>query len=77
MFQAAGVARVQRMQDQRRKREIVHPIDLPGDIDLFPIVTVDLHQHFDSRARACALSSPMKANVSGIMKQLVPGFLIA
>src|SRR5437868_2047552 len=37
------------MQDQRWKREIVHPIDSLGDLDLFQVVTVDLHQRFNSQ----------------------------
>ena len=77
VFQACRVARKQRVQHERRKREIIDPVNMPGDVDLILIVRVDLHQHFDSSACACAVSSAMKSNVSGIMKQLVPGFLMA
>ena len=33
-IQGCGVARVQRVQDERRQGEVVHPVDLAGDVDL-------------------------------------------
>ena len=63
------------MEDERWKREIVNPIDLARDFHLLQIVTVNFDQHFHPKPMGlCGQSFVMKRKVSGIMKQLVPGF---
>ena len=52
-FSADASPRVQRVQHERRQREVVDPVDLPRDVDLVLVVTVDLHEHLDAeRVRA-------------------------
>ncbi len=46
-FEMAGIAPVQRVQDKRRQREVVDPIGLLCDFDLFLIMRMDFDQHFD------------------------------
>ena len=65
------------MQHERRQREVVHPVDVLGDLDLLAIVRMDLDERLHAERAHAARQSAMNSNVSGIMKQLVPGFLIA
>ena len=67
------VARKQRVQEQRRQREVVDVVDLPADLELGAEVRVNLDEDVDAEAGRACDKEPMKANVSGIMKQLVPG----
>ena len=46
--QGRRVARVERVQHERRQREVVDPVDLSRHVDLFLVVAVDLDQHFDA-----------------------------
>ena len=45
--QTRRVAPVQRVQHQRRQREIVDPVHARGNLDLLPVVPVDLDQDLD------------------------------
>jgi hypothetical protein len=76
-LQSTGITRIQRVQDQRRKREVVNPIDLLRDLDLILVVAVHLHQHFHSQCVGLGGEPGNEVKCPGIMKQLVPGFLIA
>ena len=44
-LQRRRVARVQRVQHQRRQREVVDPVDLARDVDLILVVPVDFDEH--------------------------------
>ena len=46
MGKGPGVARKKRMEDERREREIINPIDLARDFHLLQIVTVNFDQDF-------------------------------
>ena len=76
-FKRAAFRVYKRVQHQRRQREVIHPVDMPRDVDLVLVVGVNLDQHFDAQRVRLEVSPAMKSKVSGIMKQLVPGFLMA
>ena len=53
-LQGGGITRVQRVQNQRRQREVVDPVDLARDVDLILVVAVDFDQHLHAeRVRLC------------------------
>jgi hypothetical protein len=49
-LQRLGSAEEQRMQHQRRQREVVHPVHPLRDLDLLAVVAVHLHQHLQPQA---------------------------
>ena len=48
-FRLRGVSRVQRVQHERRQGEVVDPVDLARDVDLFLVVPVDFDQHLHAK----------------------------
>ncbi len=76
LFQASRVTGVEGVQNKRWKRKIVDPIHLLGDLELLENGRASTSTSI-SRSRARSVNSPMNAQVSGIIKQLVPRFLIA
>src|SRR2546426_10084231 len=49
-LQLTSIPHIQRVQNQRRQREVVDPIDLFGDFDLLEVMTVDLDEYLDTKA---------------------------
>jgi hypothetical protein len=52
MLQGGGAARIQRVQDQRRQGEVVHPVNPGSHVELILVVTVNFDQAPPCRARA-------------------------
>jgi hypothetical protein len=55
--QRSAVPSEQRVQDQRREREVIHPVDVSAHVDLAAVVGVQLGQHLD-------------ADLPGLLRQL-------
>ena len=77
MGKGSGIAPKKRMQHERRQREIIDPIDVACNFHLLQMVAVNFDQDFHPELWAFCVRDSIKRKVSGIMKQLVPAFLMA
>ena len=75
LSQAPRVPGVERVQHERRQREVVDAVDMLGDFDLLAIVTMDLHQDFDSTCSRLFGQLPDKRKRFGNHEARGPRFL--
>lgn len=75
--QRSAVPCEQRVQDQRREREVIHPVDVPAHVDLAAVVGVQLGQHPDADLPGLLRKLGDERQGVGVMKQLVPAVFTA